>query len=235
MWMRLQRQLPLGAVALWACAGAVHAADRPLDLAFNVGAATDYVFRGVSQTRGRGEAFGGADVTLGRIGYAGAWLSNVDFGDSTKLEYDLYAGVRPVVGPVTLDLGAIRYGYGNVPHGADWNYWEVKAAGSMGLGPATVGAALFYSPNATGPGKVQSYYYELNGSLPIRSSRFVLSGAVGRESLQGPGDYTTWDAGVGYALTDKLGLDLRYWDTDAPKAFGKNYKARVVASIKATF
>ncbi|MDB5448180.1 MAG: hypothetical protein JWQ97_3497 [Phenylobacterium sp.] len=232
--MKMLKLALLAAVGSLALAGAAQADDRPLNLVFNVGGATDYVFRGVSQTMGNGEVFGGADVTIAKIGYAGTWLSNVDFGDSTKMEYDLYAGIKPVLGPVTFDFGAIRYGYTNIPEGAEWTYWEFKGAGSIAAGPATVGAAFYYSPNTTGPGKIKSYYYELNGALPIAKTKFSVSGALGRQEFDGPGDYTTWNAGVGYAITDKLGLDLRYWDTNEHD-FSKSYKARVVASLKATF
>jgi uncharacterized protein (TIGR02001 family) len=232
--MKAATTILLAGLAGCAAAGRACASDRPLGLTLNIGAATDYVFRGVSQTQGDGEAFGGADISFAKIGYAGTWISNVDFGDSTRLEYDLYAGVKPVLGPVTFDFGALRYGYTHVPEGAEWTYWELKAAGSMALGPATVGASAFYSPNATGPGKIEAYYFELNGALPIPNSRLSVSGALGRQSYDGPGDYTTWNAGLGYALTDKVGFDLRYWDTDEHR-FGKSYKARFVVSAKAIF
>jgi len=222
----------LAAVGCLALAGAAQAADRPLGLTFNAGAATDYEFRGVSQTNNQPEIFAGADVTLGKIGYAGTWLSNIDFGDSADTEYDLYAGIKPVLGPVTFDFGAIRYGY-TKDHN-DWSYWEFKAAGSIPAGPATVGVAFFYSPDITGPSKADSYYYELNGSLPIKDTKFSVSGAVGRQAYQGAGDYTTWNAGVGYAVTDSVGLDFRYWDTDE-HSFGKIYGGKFVAGLKATF
>jgi uncharacterized protein (TIGR02001 family) len=225
---------PLVLAAGCALAGVAAAAPRPLDLTLNAGAASDYVFRGVSQTRGRPQAFGGADVAFGGIGYAGVWASNVDFGDSTGAEYDLYAGVKPMVGPVNLDLGVLRYGYTNAPSGAKLTHYEAKAAASMSLGPATLGGAFFFSPDAAGPGRVKSYYYELNGAVPSPIPRLSLSAAIGRQSYDGPGDYTTWDLGASYALSDRLGVDLRYWDTDEHR-FGKAYKARVVASLRATF
>src|SRR5262249_12077089 len=103
------------AIVVIACAAAQRAlaADAPTPdakVAFTVGANNDYRFRGVSQTDNDPSVFGGADLSLGSIGYAGTWVSNVDFGNGTDFEYDLYAGVKPVVGPVTLDLGVIRYG-----------------------------------------------------------------------------------------------------------------------------
>lgn len=227
----------LAAVGCMALAGAAQAADRPFGLVFNAGGATDYEFRGITQTLHKPEVFAGADVTIDKIFYAGTWLSNVKFvpGDSADTEYDLYAGVRPVLGPVTFDFGAIRYGYTHDHN--HWTYWEAKAAGSMAVGPATVGAAFFYSPNATGPGKVESYYYELNGSMPIPSSKFSVSGAVGRQTYKDTFvDYTTWNLGVGYAVTDSVGLDFRYWDTDTKEVdYGNSGAAKFVASVKATF
>lgn len=89
---RFGRRLLLGiagGLALSVAIGAARAdaADvGPLSLSVNAGAATDYVFRGVSQTDEDPQVFGGVDATVGSIGYAGAWVSNVDFGDSTDLE-----------------------------------------------------------------------------------------------------------------------------------------------------
>jgi hypothetical protein len=106
----------------------------------------------------------------------------------------------------------------------------------MALGPATFGAAFFFSPDVTGPSKADGYYYELNGSLPIPNSKLSVSGAIGRQAFQGPGDYTTWNLGVGYAITDRIGVDVRYWDTNASEAtYGKLGAAKAVASVKVGF
>jgi uncharacterized protein (TIGR02001 family) len=224
----------LAAVATLAVGGAAHAEDEgPFKLAFNIGANTDYVFRGISQTDEDPSVFGGVDATIGGIGYAGVWVSNVDFGNSTDLEFDLYGGVKPVVGAVTFDIGAIYYGYTDQPAGSHEDYWEFKAAASIPAGPATLGAAVFYSPEFFGKtGKAT--YYEVNAALPIPNTKFSVSGAVGHQQVEGPADYTTWNAGVGFALNDHIGLDLRYWDTDE-HSFGKIFDSRVVFGIKATF
>jgi uncharacterized protein (TIGR02001 family) len=232
--MRALKLALLAAAGALAVGGAAHAeeASSGPTVTFNVGASTDYVFRGVSQTDEKAQIFAGADATLGSIGYAGVWLSNVDFLDSTDVEYDLYAGIKPVVGAVTLDLGVIRYGYTNQPSGADYDNWEVKLAGSVPAGKATIGGAVYYSPDGFGAADA-SVYYELNGSMAA-TDKLSFSGAIGRQTYDGPGDYTTWNLGVGWALTSKLGLDVRYWDT-SEHDFGSIYDSRVVASIKASF
>src|SRR3569623_1279038 len=63
---------------------AAYADDAP-SVTFNIGAASDYVFRGVSQPDSNPQVFGGADLTAGMF-YAGVWASNVDFGDATYAE-----------------------------------------------------------------------------------------------------------------------------------------------------
>lgn len=207
--------------------------DMTPSFSFNVGAASDYVFRGASQTDEDPQVFAGADVSAGSF-YAGVWASNVDFLDSTDAEVDVYAGFKPTVGAVSLDLGAIYYGYVNAPSGSDYAYWEFKAAGSVAAGPATVGLAAYYSPDFFGAVD-EALYYEVNAAMPLGESKFSVSGALGRQELEGPGDYTTWNLGVGYAVTDNLGLDLRYHDSSDTGSFGPYYEPRVVIGVKATF
>ncbi len=220
------------AIGSLALAGAAQAADeeKPVAVAFNIGANNNYEFRGISQTDNDPSVFGGVDLTIMKIGYAGTWLSNVDFGNGTDFEYDIYAGIKPTVGPATLDLGVIRYGYSGSPKGSHQDYWEFKAAGSVPAGPVTLGVAAYYSPEFFGK-TGDAVYYEANAAASIPNTKFSVSGALGYQQVKGPADYTTWNAGVGYALTDHIGLDLRYWDTDK-HSFGKIYKSRAVASIK---
>ena len=221
------------ATAALALGTAAQAQDKP-EFSFNVGAASDYVFRGFSQTDSGPQVYGGADMSIG-IFYAGTWLSNVDFGDSTDMEYDLYAGFKPTVGPVSLDVGIVRYGYTNQSDGADLDFWEGKVAGSIPAGKGTVGAAVYYTPenfNQTG----KATYVELNGSMPV-TDKLSVSGAFGHQSLEGPLDYETWNLGVGYAINDVFGIDLRYWDTNVDKADDpfKVSSGRVVVGLKAAF
>jgi uncharacterized protein (TIGR02001 family) len=243
----------LAATATVAMGGAALAQDDAgPSLSFNIGAATDYVFRGVSQTYEDGQIYGGADLSYGMF-YAGVWASNVDFGDDTDAEIDGYVGVKPTVGPVALDLAAIYYGYVNEPSGADYAYWEFKAAGSLAAGPATIGAAVYYSPDFTNAVSDEAWYYELNGSVPVHE-KITLSAAIGHQEVEGGSaalgneqvDYNTWNVGASFAANEHFGVDVRYWDTDEHDAFTildpvtGNVKARlgderIVIGLKATF
>jgi uncharacterized protein (TIGR02001 family) len=220
------------ATATVALSGAAMAEE--LKLSYNVGVTSDYVFRGVSQTQNDPAVQGGVDLSSG-VFYAGVWASNVDFGaDDPTAEVDLYVGVKPTVGDTSFDFGVLYYGYvedkGLTP--GSFSYTEFKAAASRAFGPATLGAAVYYSPEYPGKGGT-SAYFEVNGAVPV-AEKLTLSGAVGHQSIKNYGDYNTWNVGLAYALTDKLTADLRYHDTDEHN-FGKIYDSRVVVSLKAAF
>lgn len=74
--------------ALALCAGAAQAQTK---LNYNLGVASDYVFRGVFQTQRNPQLFSGLDLSAGKF-YAGTWASNADFGDKTDAEE---ASMRP--------------------------------------------------------------------------------------------------------------------------------------------
>lgn len=205
---------------------------QEFDLSFNAGAATEYVWRGVSQTDEKPQLAAGVDATIGSLGYAGAWISNVDFNNGTDAELDLYAGVKPKLGPVTLDLGMIYYGYIDQPSGPDQDFLELKVGGSMPIGPATVGANVYHSNDFFGEtGK--STYVELYGWVPV-AEKVTISGTLAHQDVNYDGDYTHWNLGASYALNDVVGFDLRYHDT-SEHGFGDVYGSRVVLGVKAVF
>mgnify|MGYP000458643145 CR=1 FL=1 len=143
--MKFLKSALCAAAASAALSGAAMAQDDSAPtFAFNVGATSDYLFRGLTQTAKDPAVFGGVDMTAGLF-YAGAWASNVDWG----VETDLYAGVKPVVGPVTFDIGAIYYGYpdSDIKNAA---YWEGKVAATIPAGEGTLGLAYYYSPEFFG-------------------------------------------------------------------------------------
>ena len=98
----------VGAVALLGLAVSAPASvqSQP-EFSWTVGAASDHVFRGSSQTEEGGQVFGGVDVTAGDF-YAGASASAVDYSDSTDGEIDFYAGFRSEVQGFEVDLGGGR-------------------------------------------------------------------------------------------------------------------------------
>lgn len=232
--MKVLKLALCAAAASLAMSNAAFAQDASaVDVSFNVGVTSDYVFRGFSQTQEDPALFGGVDVVSG-IFYAGAWASSVDFGDETDAEYDLYAGVTPTLGPVTANLGVIYYGYLNAPDGTDYDYVEIKAAGSVPVGPATVGLATYYSPEFFGE-TGEAWYTEVNGSWsPVE--KISLSGAYGHQDVELVDDYNTWNLGATFAVTEVFSIDARYHDTDYEDDVCEDLcDSRGVVTLKAAF
>lgn len=217
------------AAALLATAGAAQA--QTPDIAWNVAVTSDYVFRGASQTDEEPALQGGVDLTFESGFYAGAWASNVDFGDDTDAEVDLYAGFRTEAGGFAFDLGAIAYLYVNAPDLTDdYDYVEIKAAASRAVGPVTLGAAVYYSPDFFGIDDGATYV-EANASF-TPAPKWTVNAALGYQYLDVTDDYSTWNAGVAYAITDNIIIDGRYHGTDVDAPL---YDDRAVATLKFLF
>ncbi|MFZ4806302.1 MAG: TorF family putative porin [Hyphomicrobiaceae bacterium] len=214
-------------------------AGRQLSWSFNIGGTSDYVFRGVSQNAEDPALQGGVDLTYG-IFYAGIWSSMVGFGPTTttgndvvSAEVDLYAGIKPVWGPLTFDLGVIYYAYPGANDGGatgwfEQNFVELKAGVSGSpVKNLTLGATVFFSPeyiNETGQtwtieGTAGYEFPKIGPFVPTLSSTLGTTlfentfNATRFNAALGDDSYLYWNAGVAFAV-DKLTLDVRYWDND---------------------
>ena len=111
----------------------------------NIALSTDYVFRGFSQTDENPAISGGFDYAFDSGFYLGTWASNVDFGNDTSIEIDLYAGYAfDLTDSVSLDLSAVQFIY---PDETDSSNYEEYIA-SLGFGDASFG--VVYSPEYAG-------------------------------------------------------------------------------------
>ncbi|MDP2561024.1 TorF family putative porin [Psychrobium sp. 1_MG-2023] len=103
-------------------------------LTANVGVSNNYVWRGISQTSDQAAISGGVDYAASNGFYVGTWASNVDWGDDTSAEVDLYAGYSFEAGELAFDVGYLFYGY---PGGDSLDFSEIYA--SVGWEFLTVG------------------------------------------------------------------------------------------------
>lgn len=81
----------------------------------NIGAFSQYIFRGIGYTQKQPAVQGGFDIAHKSGLYAGIWGSNVssDAFAGSNLEIDLYGGYTNTVGEVTYDVGLLQFYYPN--------------------------------------------------------------------------------------------------------------------------
>ena len=95
----------------------------------NVALASDYIWRGQTQTLNEAAISGGFDLGLDSGIYLGVWGSNVDFGANDNVEIDYYGGVAGEFSAVGYDLGYIDYNY---PGGSgDFEEWYLGLSSTV--------------------------------------------------------------------------------------------------------
>jgi len=87
----------------------------PWDIAFGAGIASDYIFRGITQSNHNpsGSVYFEPryNVTKDLQLYAGVAAESISFPNRAAAEVDGYAGIRPTFGPLALDFGGWYYWY----------------------------------------------------------------------------------------------------------------------------
>jgi uncharacterized protein (TIGR02001 family) len=226
--MRFRGKISTGGACLALLASSPAFADG---LTANGQFTTDYVLRGISQTATRPAVQGGLDYDTGVGLTIGTWVSSLDFGDDTNLEWDLYGAYNFMLGPMMASIGGIGYTYPYAGHFGPYDYFEFTGTLAYDFGFAAWSAKGYYSPSDLPAGFLdvkgvhpnKEYWLTTGVSVPV-VSWLSISGNVGYEGYDGSAttDYTEWDIGV-TATYDKYALDLRYIDTSEHAGFGPQF------------
>ena len=99
------------------------------DVSANVSFASDYIWRGMTQSDGPAIQ-GGFDFAAESGFYAGLWGSNVNFNDGAGSELDYYFGYGFEAGNIDVDIGYLAYDYPKNETGLDFE--EIYVGLSMG-------------------------------------------------------------------------------------------------------
>ncbi|WP_135465644.1 TorF family putative porin [Crenalkalicoccus roseus] len=225
----------LPALSLAAAAAAAALAPAPEAAAFEVPRAgltvtltpavtSDYLFRGISQTRNTWAVQGTLDVEHASGLYVGAFLSSAKFladpWNDTRQELDLLAGYRFTLAGVKLDLGYIAYlypGQSKAPGGQRNEYQEVMLRATREAGIAKLSAALAYSPNFFGRSG-NALYLEggVDVSLPLEVTVFGRLGHqwIERNAAFGTPDYLWYGIGLQREIVLGLTASVGWYGTD---------------------
>jgi len=156
----------------------------------SIGGTSDFVFRGLSLTRGKPAAQASLDVEFPREFYVGGFVASADPnpGPSPNMELDVWAGRYWRLGDdLSLDLRISQYLYPDDPRRINYNRSEVTA--SVGLRNQFFVAAI-YSPNtravASSPGYRDdgAWALEISGRHAF-NDRLALAAGVGHYDLEG--------------------------------------------------
>ncbi len=168
----------------------------------NLTVATDYRFRGISQTFNDPTVQGGFDYAHSSGFYVGNWNSNVSSNSFTdgSIEMDLYAGYKFAITPdFTADVGALYYYYPgamNTTNNEKYNTTELYVAGTYKWFTAKYSSTVtdyFSVTDTKGSG-----YLELNANFEV-AEKTTLGLHVGHQKIKNNGSYDYTDYKVSLA------------------------------------
>jgi uncharacterized protein (TIGR02001 family) len=179
------------------------------DVSMGVTLASDYIWRGQSQTAGSGAVQGSLNIEHESGFYLGTWASNIDsdaFAGS-DIEIDYYVGYgNSITEDISYDVQVARYTY---PDASDLNSYELIPSISAYGFTAGVKWGFDRADDEHTLYQFVSYNYELPYEIGLSASYGHTDGKSGGKD----GEYNDWSVGVSKTL---LGLDvaLTYTDTD---------------------
>lgn len=169
------------------------AAPSPWDLAFGSALMNDYVWRGITQSAHKPSVAAYFEprynINPNLQLYAGISGESIKFPNGAASEIDLYAGIRPTVGPVAFDFGFWYYGYpgGESTYTTD-NFGVANAISNASFyevyGKATwtvndyiaLGVNAYYTPSYLHTGAPGTYY---SGTAKLTAPATWLPNGIG--------------------------------------------------------
>jgi uncharacterized protein (TIGR02001 family) len=193
------------------------------DLAFNVGAVSDYRYRGISQSRLKPALQGGIDWSQDGF-YVGTWASTIkwieDFGGDANVEIDVYGGYKGEIAKgLGYDVGVLTYIYPNNDLSPSANTTEIY--GALTFGPATLKYSHALTNTFANADSKNSFYVDASATFEVGGG-VTLTPHIGYQKIKGPFDpvatYTDYSL---TAAKDFSGLvvSLAVVGTDADKSF----------------
>jgi uncharacterized protein (TIGR02001 family) len=193
-----------------AAALATSASVATAEISANVTLASEYVWRGISQTQNNGAIQGGFDYEHESGFYAGVWGSNVDFDSDTSIELDYYAGYGfNITEDLSVDVGITHYTYPD-ESGLDFKEGHINL-GYKGFSAGYAANGGIFGGESTDHFTV-GYETELpqEVALAVSYNLYDFKSEVFGDNEE---EYKYWSLGVSKSF---FGLDfgLTYTDTD---------------------
>ena len=204
-------------------ASAIEIEGSGLTIAATPAATSNYLFRGISQTRNRPALQGTLDVAHESGFYVGAFVSNVSFqGSNATTEIDGLFGYRTELAGISWDVGGVWYTYpGSYTRGVpELSFFEGVIKATKDLEVVKLMGTVAVSPNAFGRSGT-GVYVEAGADVPLP---FEITGnlrvgywALERNQRFNTPDYTWWSVGLTRELYEGITLSAGVYGTDIPK------------------
>ncbi|MGE5548534.1 MAG: TorF family putative porin [Solirubrobacterales bacterium] len=188
--------------------------------------ASDYVFRGISQTDEAAAIQGGIEWHHKDGPFLGVWGSNVNFNDGNQAsaEIDWYGGYAGTYRSLGYDARVIYYSYPGADTPRTYDFWELGLALThepvTGL-TLTLGYNIspdYFNESGVGQYARAEAAYAVSGlPMPLKLSAGVARQFIEDNTAFGTPDYWTWSLGVATEVSG-LSLGLTYSDTDIDKS-----------------
>ena len=205
--------------------------ERASHWSFEVGAGTDNRSKGASKSGSDPYVFGDVQWNGANGFYADAEFETIDSSGSS-VETEVEAGWQYSALGFEFDTSASHKWRLGAVAGHDDAAWEYQFDVIKDFGAVDTRVRIEHSPDGLGSTRA-STWVEGRVRFPL-AERLKASVTLGlREQDKAP-DYTGWNAGVAWALTDTTALDLRWHGTDAQDQ-GDQYEDALVASILVSF
>lgn len=201
------------------------------DFSGEIGIATENVAKGLGKSGGEPSVSGSFEVGQGDF-YAGVSGSTVDIAQGADTEIIATAGYAPTVGAYKFDFSVLHRTLLGSPAGYDDQFMEYQADVSRAVGRVGLRLRVNYSPDSSGSTE-EAWWVEAQGGVAL-SPRTRATVALGQRTTDGQTAYLAWNAGVKQKLTDKLALDVRWYDTDE-HSLGERYESRLVGALTLSF
>lgn len=158
------------AIGLVFVSGAVKAEESALTITGAATIASQYRFRGISQSDNKPVVQGTFTVAHSSGFYVSTWGSSASAGNSVVniggTEIDVYGGWTHGLGGsgVTVDAGVYGYIY---PGASALNYYEIYGSLAKTFGPATAKVGVYFAPDQKNTVRSNTYVYgELSAGIP---------------------------------------------------------------------
>ncbi|MDX5407404.1 MAG: TorF family putative porin [Chromatiaceae bacterium] len=226
--MKTATQRTILAASLWILGtGLSNVTASELTLSGDVTFASDYAFRGISQTEEAPALQGGLSLSSASGFYASVWGSNVDFLAEGTLELDVMLGWSGAINDDwSTDVGIMRYGYPNAEIDGS-NFYELY--GSLSYKDLTFGLAYsddYYANSGNFIYVYANYTYALSDNLSLDLH-------VGQNEYDdSSASYLDWSIGLSTEVLG-AGLSLTYVDTDIDGSYLAD--SRVILAVSKSF